>query len=503
MLDVGYQLEPGRRQLVDRLASTSPRQWRLDTLEELRSPATPGFHGLPRKLVYGSDYPYKIPHELVQFEPRGVKLAVSHALGGLSNAWGANVLPFLDGDLVDWPFQTADLAPYYRSVFSFVDLSAHDDDLARWFPLYHEAPRPLRASRQARALMDDLVAHREDLRRRGFHFGYSRLAVRTAPRNGDQGCIYCGLCLHGCPYGLIYTSAHSLTELNQFPNFQYLRGYYVERVEEAGHDVMVHARRVESGMTERFSAERVFLGCGTISTTKIILESLGETGREVLARDNQFFLTPLLRSNGVPGVVGEDLHTLSQVCLELFDPVVSERSVHLLVYSYNDLYNRAIRKFSGPLSGVFRPLADRILSRLLIILGYLHSEDSPAVAIRVQRGPGSGPTRVVLEGRSNPRTRPAVRKVLGRLRESAREMRAWVVPGMTQVGPPGNGYHLGASLPMRRNPTALECDLMGRPSGFRRVHVIDAACFPSIPATNVTLSVMANAYRIADQGIDQ
>jgi hypothetical protein len=76
MLDVGYQLEPERRQLVELLASSGPQQWEPDSLEALRSQAAPGIHGLPQKLTYGSDYPYRIPLELVRYEaydfrPRG------------------------------------------------------------------------------------------------------------------------------------------------------------------------------------------------------------------------------------------------------------------------------------------------------------------------------------------------------------------------------------------------------------------------------------------------
>ena len=38
----------------------------------------------------------------------------------------------------------------------------------------------------------------------GFRFGQSRLAVRAGANENGPGCAYCGLCLNGCPYGLIY-----------------------------------------------------------------------------------------------------------------------------------------------------------------------------------------------------------------------------------------------------------------------------------------------------------
>ena len=467
MLDIGYRLEPERQELVDRLASAGPPDWDPSSLVDLRRETSANVKGLPTKLVYGSDYPYRIPEHLVRYELRGAKLAISHALGGLSNTWGANVLPFLDEDLEDWPIGTADLALYYRTVFSFVDLAAHDDGLSRRFPLYSDTARPFRPSRQAEALMQDLEARRDTMARLGFEFGYSRLAVRAQARNGDTGCVYCGLCLYGCPYRLIYSSAHTLPALQEFAKFRYVPGYYVERVEEFASGVIVHARRVEGGAADAFPADRAFLGCGTISTTKIVLESLGAVGREVLVCDNQYFLTPLIRFRGVQGVRDEALHTLSQVCLELIDSAVSERSVHLLVYTYNDLYRRALDRLAGPLAGPFRSIGDRLLSHTLIILGYLHSHDSPRVALRLERDGSRVPARVVLEGRPNPAHRVCHSQGPAPAPRGHGALRAVVVPGMTQVGAPGSSYHLGASLPMRRSPGDLECDLVGRPHGFR------------------------------------
>ncbi len=502
MLDVGYRLEPERQQLVSRLAAANPQEWDGDSLEMLRKATSPNVKGLPKKLVYGSEYAYRAPGELVQFEERGVELLVSHALGGLSNAWGANVLPFHDLDITDWPVRVADLAPYYRAVFSFVDLSAMEDRLSSRFPLYADSPRALRPSRQAQQLLDHLESHREGLTRLGFEYGYSRLAVRSFPKNGDAGCVYCGLCLYGCPYSLIYSSAHSLPELESFPGFQYVPGHYVERVEEKHGRVTVHARRTDTGSREQLTAERVFLGCGAVSTTKIVLESLYKPGREAILHDSQYFLIPLMRVRGTPGVARESLHTLSQVCLELNDPAVSQRSVHMLIYTYNDLYRRALIKLLGALSLPMRPVIDQMLSRLMVLQGYLHSDESPALAMRVERSPDSGPARVILEARVNPRTRPTIRRVKQRLRAAAGALGGLQVPFVTHVGAPGKSYHVGGSLPMRAQPKELECDVLGRPHGLDCVHVIDASGFTSVPATNVTLTAMANAHRIADQGLD-
>ena len=68
-----------------------------------------------------------------------------------------------------------------------------------------------------------------------------------------------------------------------------------------------------------------------------------------------------------------------------------------------------------------------------------------------------------------------------------------------KIGKPGQSNHLGGSFPMRRNPGKFETDVMGRPYGYKKVHLVDATVFPSIPAQTITLTIMANAYRIVEQ----
>jgi len=51
-------------------------------------------------------------------------------------------------------------------------------------------------------------------------------------------------------------------------------------------------------------------------------------------------------------------------------------------------------------------------------------------------------------------------------------------------------------LPSADTIVAFETDTSGRPAGWRRVHAVDATVLPSIPATTITLTVMANAHRI-------
>jgi hypothetical protein len=49
---------------------------------------------------------------------------------------------------------------------------------------------------------------------------------------------------------------------------------------------------------------------------------------------------------------------------------------------------------------------------------------------------------------------------------------------------------------MSEEASGLQTDRFGRVQGLEGLHVVDAAAFPSIPATSPTFVIMANAYRI-------
>jgi choline dehydrogenase-like flavoprotein len=61
----------------------------------------------------------------------------------------------------------------------------------------------------------------------------------------------------------------------------------------------------------------------------------------------------------------------------------------------------------------------------------------------------------------------------------------------------GSSIHYAGTLPMKKDPGRYETDVDGRLSGTKHVYVADGACFSALPAKNLTLTIMANAMRIA------
>jgi len=210
--------------------------------------------------------------------------------------------------------------------------------------------------------------------------------------------------------------------------------------------------------------------------------------------DSQYFLFPLLLARTAGEVRQEAMYTLSQAFLELQRPEISRHTVHLQIYGYSDIVGQTVRKSFGPLAGALEPLARQLERRMLVVQGFLHSADSRTITMTLRReGPAD---RLHFQALGGPDPQPTIRRVLRELLGQAGALGGVPLSPMLQIAEPGRSFHNGGSFPMRLQPGELETDLLGRLPGWSHIHLADASVLPSIPATTITFSAMANARRI-------
>jgi len=484
MLDAGLQLEPERAGIVHTMAAQKPTDWTAQNHATIHGNLLAGANGIPLKLLFGSDFSYRETAEKIPWRGQGIGFRPSLALGGFSNVWGAAMLPYRDQDISDWPIGSKELAPHYQAVTQFTGLAAQSDDLAEWFPLAAQNPGTLQASRQAQSFLGRLQTHRARLRERGWRFGRARVAVNA------EKCVYCRECMSGCVYGAIYNSADTVNELRHDKKFSYQRDVIVTCLREESGKVSIEGFHRETRMALKFEAARVYLAAGTIPTAQILLRSENAYEHPLTLRDSQYFLFPLLLARRTPDVQREALYTLSQLFIELDNLQIAKYGVHLQLYTHSDVIGQALRKSLGPLKFLARPLEER----MFIVQGYLHSDESSTITMTLKRD--GKKDFLQLDAQTNPETRRTVKRVVRELLKQSRRLGGVAVPPMLQIAEPGRGFHSGGSFPMRSEPKPFESDVLGRPHGWSRVHVVDASALPSIPATTITFSVMANAHRI-------
>jgi choline dehydrogenase-like flavoprotein len=497
LVDAGLTLEQQRLEVLRRLAKAQPAEWAREDVAILKAGTVAGAKGIPLKLAYGSDFPYREADVHLRTNDTGVGVQASLARGGFSNVWGAAMLPYVDRDLAGWPIRAADLGEHYREVLKLTGCSARRDDLEKLFPLYLDQPLALKLSRQAAALVGRMEQNRTALAARSFYFGQARLAVRVQREEEKAGCIYCGLCMYGCPYGCIYNSSATLSQLSTAPGFSYQPDFVATFVSESETGAVVSGYDRVTQAPLQIEVDRIYLAAGVIPTAQILLRSRALFDSPVFLKDSQYFLLPLVQFKSAGPVREEALQTLSQLFIEILDAQISPYTVHLQVYSYNELISHALARTFGPLSRPLGMLRRSLEDRLLVVQGYLHSDHSSKISLTLKKGSSGNNDQIELMPVINPQVQPTIRRVVHKLLGLAPKLGAMPLPMMLQIAEPGRGFHCGGSFPMSQSPQQGETDILGRPFGWKRIHVVDASVLPSIPATTITLSAMANAHRIA------
>ena len=299
--------------------------------------------------------------------------------------------------------------------------------------------------------------------------------------------------MYGCPYGYIYNSAATVERMKSRAHFTYEPGVIVTRVEETAGKVVIHGYHAKTREPWKAHADRVFLAAGVLPTTKILLASKEAYDQPRWIKDSQYFLFPMAQWKRSAGVREEAAYTLSQIFLEITDPQLSAHTIHVQVYSYNDIVSQVLRTTLGPLGREW--IVRQLEERLLIAQAYLHSDLSSQIRIALEKTPHG--SRLHLETEPNPGTASTIRRVVRKLVRQSIRLRATPLEPLLRIAPAGRGFHSGGTFPMRREPGHFETDAFGRLPGWERIHAVDSTIFPTIPATTITLSVMANAHRIA------
>jgi choline dehydrogenase-like flavoprotein len=376
-------------------------------------------------------------------------------------------------------------------VLDFMPVAQEPDSLAEEFPL-SKVTRAMPLGAQGRRIWGNLHEHEGQLAATGIKFGRSRLAIRNEPADSPDCCKLCGLCMYGCPIGLLYSSAQTVKMLMEHPRFRYMPGYVVRQVNDLEDGVEVIAARPD-GSTETLAGDRVFLGAGVLSTAAIMLRSLNAYDKPIHFKDSHYFMMPMLSLRGAPGFERGNLQTMAQIFLEIMDDKLSPFATHCQIYTYNDLFEQPIRGLLRSLSALFP--WDMVMSRLTVMQVFIHSAESPGFFGRLEKHDGSEDS-LRLTAEHLPGTDLLIAKLMKKL---------WSIRGMTGLlpvakmlerGEPGRGFHTGGTFPMSNTPNGFESDLLGRPTGMKRVHLIDSSVLPSIPGTTITYTVMANAHRI-------
>ena len=453
-------------------------------------------YGFPPSKSYVFQSPSGFAADSVGFEP-----VTSFAAGGLAEAWTGGVYPLNDAELADFPFRALDLEPHYREVARRIGISGATDDLARFAPFFDEYQPALELDPHSSLLLERYGTRRSWLNQRlRFFLGRSRVAVLSRDLDDRKGCDYLGRCLWGCPRESLYAPVVTLRRLRQHPEFRYVSGVYVDYFQtEAGRVTQVLATPIGGGEKVAYRADHYVLAAGTLSTSRIVLEThfraTGQVRELPGLMDNRQIMMPFITLRMLGQPVSTHSYQFHQIALGIAGPNPAEyihgqitalkaASVHPIVQSMPVDMRSAITIFKSTHAA------------LGVANIWLHDRPRPDNILTIRPGADGRVTLVIRHGPAAD-DRERVQQTIRTSRRALWKLGAIVPPGMTKVLSQGSSIHYAGTLPMTATPRPFTCSSTCRSHDYSNVTIADGASFPFLPAKNLTYTLMANAVRSA------
>jgi choline dehydrogenase-like flavoprotein len=438
----------------------------------------------------------------------GFQPLASFARGGLAETWTGGCYPLNQHELADFGIPFDDMRRYYAEVAHEIGVVGVRDDLERFFPAHDHLLPGLRLDEHSRRLVEryERVRHRLNADHRAF-VGRSRVATLSVDKDDRKACSYSGRCLWGCPSRSLYTPSITLEKCRQHPRFTYVPGMFVTHFEYDARNrvTAVVARPIDGGHPERFPADRLVLAAGTLSSSRIFMESIrrasGQTVKLTGLMDNRQVLLPYLNLSMIGRPFEAESYQYHQLALGI-ESEKPEEFVHCQITALKTALVHPIIQ-SLPLdlktsAFIFR----NVRAGLGVVNINLHDRrrETNYLTLAAPDNANAADATAKLEIHYAP---PAgedarLKSVIRTVKKCLRKLGCFAPPGMTHVRPMGASVHYAGTIPISATPGQFTASTNCRSHDFDNLYFVDGTTFPFLPAKNLTFTLMANATRVAD-----
>lgn len=425
--------------------------------------------------------------ELLPVDQERISVVRSLARGGLANAWGAAAYRYTDRDLEDFPIQAAELEPFYDLLTQEIGINGAEDDLATFYGSTAYLQPAVRLGINSQTILRNYERHKVWLNRRRVFVGRMRSAVLTEPLDNRQPYPYTNAEAFGdvtCFYNPVFT----LEKLLAADAVDYRPGNFVESFRPTEKAVEVLCRDVNTGTSWIMRTRRLILAAGAVSTARIVLASFRDHRTVLPLLDNPAVYVPSF----VLGRIGKSLDVNGYGFATL-----------AILYDWPEyrpyFQGLVFETMNVPRAEFFRHMPFTVRSSLTFVKYVL-----PAMVVVILYFPSSalppGTLRLrpdgVLELRGPREHIPG--RIIRRALRVNRKLGLFSLSMLAERSIYGGSIHYAGCLPMRANPRGpYECDRFGRLVGCPQVWIADGAALPALSAKNHTLTLMANAMRVA------
>jgi choline dehydrogenase-like flavoprotein len=408
----------------------------------------------------------------------------SLAKGGLGAVWGGTCAFLGNPDLTAMGLPAEETQRYYDKVTERIGISGPQTRPG--------VQPPMPPDHHAESMLESAEKNRETLARLNVTVRQPHAAVLTQDLGDRKATELTDMEYYADANKSVYRPQYTIDGLMQKPNFRYSPSVIVQRIEETLEESVVFGHAVgEPSNILRWRGKRVIVAAGAVNTARILLCSYGlyDTPIPFVGKPHVY---AACIDRAALGKKGPERRTA--LC-QLIVTDENRTSAHLegacaQIYSYRSLL-------------LFRLLGSVPFFPLPEALGLL-SLFAPSLVLADIRFPGmptDGHTLTLkrdhLHIACHPGRTPEQLESLKRIKSALKAAGLWVARVVDM--PEASTSHHAGTVPVSDDPALpLSCTADGHVKRSRHIYVADASMFRCLPALPHTLTIMANAERVAE-----
>lgn len=412
----------------------------------------------------------------------------SLAKGGLGEAWGAVCSFFSDIELETIGLPAKEIKKYYQTIIDRIGVSGQHDE--------YKLQPVAKPDHHTRSILDAYQKQKNVFDQMKVNISQPILAMLTEDQQDRKATPY-----HDMDFWIdsgksIYRPRYTIEKLLEKDNFHYIPNYIVTSFKNEPNSSTIFATSLENKSEKVFKANYTVLAAGPVATIKILLKSFNYYKKEVPFLTKSHVLTPSIhpRTLGKKGDINR--YSLCQFMMTDQDSNQIGEKSSTQFYSYKSLLLFQLLDYL-PLP---KPESLSLLSMIApsFIIG-----DTRFPALTNEKNSCqlqeslSGPDTLHIQFHEDRSEEQFKRQAMKRLHKNFRTL--GLFPLKTVFLPEGATSHYAGGAPLCHDSNAklLGVDSSSRLHQDHRVYVADTTSWNMLPATSPTLTIMANANRVA------
>lgn len=467
-----------------------------------------GFEGIPwettrvgSQLTPPRNFLTRWSEKLLPIQSNTFQPLESLAKGGLGGGWGLGCFVFSKKELAAVGLPSSEMEASYQKVVSYIGVSGAKDDAAPYcLQGLKDIQKATTIGDNAKGILEAYKKNKTTLNKKNVYVGRSGLALLTADKEGRKATQYNDMGFWSDGNKSAYRSWMTIDELLKHPNFSYHKNCYVLTFKETNTGVAVFVKRTDTNEEQIFRCKKLVLAPGVLNSGRIVSRSFQYKKERLPLLCNPYTYMPCVQWRRLGKMMEEKSISFSQLMVFIDENEDNFDVGMASLFSYRSLLLFKLIK-ETPLNFADSRILMQFLHSSFTIAG-IHHPERPSVSKFIQLSKDdksfSGDFLNIeyqlsdQELDSNMEREKKIRKVLKKL---------GCMPLKTIQTPMGASVHYGGTLPFDDRGALFTISSSGKLGGTKNVFVADGSGFRYLPAKGLTLTLMANAHRVAKNAL--